>query len=395
MVFTAKLLSKGRYTMKRSSIFFFVAVLLIGFAFHAQAVEVFQRDDVRLNMGIKGQIWSQAVEDAAPSGEDWSKDFSIKQVRIYTSGAIMNGLKFGANFDFNNSGFVDGKKGASDTSLTDGFLSFDSVTAFQVLVGKYRAAFSRYALTDSYTAYPFPHAPFAADAKLASGAGGYRMTGLTAWGMLGRKFRYNLALADGTPEGLNGENDSKDSLQYLSRVEFFPLGEDKGYVHANQWLGKKKLVTIGAGYTTKRYDRVTGATVDNVTYKAWTVDGYAELPLPSESAITGEAAYYNYDKDTPTNPGSKAYFVQAGYLLPGQLGPGKLQSVARFEEIRRDGIENNTSSWAGGINYYLKDHNAKVMVEYLSVNNQNNANTFSGTAGKDRDAVTLVLSFGI
>lgn len=380
--------------MKKVQIFFFVALLSTEFAFQTHAIEVFQKDDVSLKMGIKGQIWAQSVEDAAPSGEDWSKDFAIKQIRIYANGSVMNGLKFGANFDFNNNGFVDGKQGSADTSLTDGFLSFDSVPAFQVMVGKYRTPFSRYALTDSYTSYPLPHAPFAADAKLVSGAGGYRMNGLTAWGMIGSKLRYNFGVADGTPEGLNGENDLKDSLQYLARAEFSPIGEDIGYVHVNQWLGKKKIVTVGAGYTTKKYDRLTGASVDDVTYKAWTVDGYAELPLAEGSAITAEAAYYLYDKDTPTDPKSKAYFVQAGYLLPGRLC-GQLQPVVKFERIERDGVDNDTSSWAGGFNYYLKDHNAKVMVEYLTVNNQQNASTFSGTAGKDRDAITLVLSFGI
>lgn len=386
---------EGGATMKSYLTFMFVAVLSTGIASQTHAVEVFQKDEVRLNMGFKGQIWGQAVEDSAPNGEDWSKDFAIKQIRIYAGGTLMEGVKFGTNIDFNNVGFVDGKKGSADSSLTDGFLAFDAVPAFQVMVGKFRAPFSRYALTDSYTSYPLPHAPFAADAKLASGAGGYRMAGLAVWGMLGSKFRYNLGVADGPPEGLNGENDLKDSLQYLARVEVSPIGEDKGYVHVNQWLGKKKIVTIGAGYTAKRYDRLTGAAVDDVTYKAWTVDGYAEFPLAAESAITAEAAYYLYDRDTPLDPEIKAYFVQTGLLLPGSLGPGKLQPVVKVEQIKKDGVDNDTSSWAGGFNYYLKDHNAKVMVEYLRVNNEQNASTFSGTAGKDRDAVTLVLSFGI
>jgi phosphate-selective porin len=90
-----------------------------------------------------------------------------------------------------------------------------------------------------------------------------------------------------------------------------------------------------------------------------------------------------------------AFFVLAGFLLPGSLGPGRLQPVVKVEKIESDGVDNDTSSWAGGLNYYLKDHNAKVMAEYLRVNNEQNANTFSGTAGKDRDAITLVLSFGI
>ena len=125
------------------------------------------------------------------------------------------------------------------------------------------------------------------------------------------------------------------------------------------------------------------------------MDAYAEFPLTEESAITAEAAYYVYDKGTEADPESKAYYVQAATLLPGKLGPGKLQPVIKIEKIDQDGANNNTTSWAGGVNYYIKEHNAKLMAEYLSVSNQENADTFSGSAGKDRSAFTVVLSFGI
>lgn len=382
--------------MKKTLTFLFVSFLFIGFASQSNAIEVYKKGDTVLNLGFKGQLWFQSVEDAAPNGTNRSTDFAVKQFRLYTGGQVTQLVKFGGNIDFNDFGDVDGKKGSVSATLTDGWIGFNFAPEFQVMAGKFRAPFSRWALTDSYTGYPVPHSPFAAPASFVTNAGSYRQIGLTAWGMIGNKFRYNIGVADREPTGLGGENDPKDRLQYLFRVEFSPIGEDKAYVHSGQWLGKKKeLVTLGAGYTTKKYDRIVGAGEDVRTYNAWTVDAYAEFPLPGGSAITGEAAYYLYDKDTPSNPKIKAYYIQAGYLISGKIGPGQLQPVARFEEYKPDGADNDTKSWALGLNYYLKGHDAKVMLEYLKVDNQKNASIYSGSAGKDRDAITLAIQFQI
>jgi hypothetical protein len=380
--------------MKKIVLFIIVVTAFAGAALESQAaIEVYRKGDVSLDLGIAGQLWAQSVQDAAPSGEDWSKDFAVKQLRLNAKGMIMDWLKFGVNNDFNDFGDVDGEKGAAQSTLSDAFLDFDFSPGFQLQAGKFRAPFSRYSLNDSYTAYPLPHAPFAADAKLASGSSGYRMIGVTGWGEVGDRLRYNIAFADGTPAGLNGENDSRDSLQYIARAEFNLAGEDKGYVHSRTWVGEKRLVTIGAGYTTKRYDRMPGAGFSDGTYAAWTVDGFAELPMTEGSAVTAEAGYYHYDKDTIVAPESKAWYVQAAYLLPGKLGLGQLQPVVKYEEIKRDDVDADTTSWAAGLNYYFKGHSAKMMLEYLSVRNQANADTFSSATGKDRDAVTLVVSF--
>jgi hypothetical protein len=379
--------------MKKLLLFLPVVMIFTAIANEAQAIEVYKQGEVTLDVGVLGQIWAQSVQDAAPSGEDWSKDFAVKQLRLNAKGSITDWLKFGVNNDLNDFGDVDGKKGAAESTLTDAFLTFGAGTGFKLNAGKFRAPFSRYSLNDSYTTYPLPHAPFAADSKLASGAAGYRMIGAAGWGLIANTVRYNLAVADGTPSGLNGENDSRDSLQYIARAEVNLAGEDKSYVHAQEWLGEKTLVTLGAGYTTKRYDRQVGTGFSDATYSAWTADVFAELPMAEGSAITAESGYYHYDKDTLSNPKSKAWYVQAGFILPGEMGPGRLQPVGRYEQIDRDGADTDTTSWAAGLNYYLKGHNAKVMLEYLVVNNENNADTFGATAGQDRDAVTLVFSF--
>ncbi len=378
--------------MRKIVTFLLVFSLFINFVTQTNA-QIYKKDDVVLNFGFKGQLWIQSVKDAAPKGR--SIDFAVKQLRLYTTGQVTKLVRFGAIMDYNDIGNVDGKEVTSRFTLTDGWIGFYFAPEFQLMVGKFRAPFSRLSLTDTYTGFPFPRSPFSAPGGLVTYTGDYRQIGLTAWGIIGNKLRYNIGVSDREPLGLGGENDPKDTPQYLLRVEFSPIGEDKAYVHVDQYLGKKELVTLGVGYTTKRYDIIKGASENVCTYKAFTVDAYAEIPFIGGSAIIGEAAYFLYDKGTSQDPKIRSYFIQAGYLLPGKIGPGQIQLTARLEEYKPDGIDNNTKSWALGLNYYLKGHDAKVMLEYLKVDNQRNASIYSGQPGKGRDAITLLVQFQI
>ncbi|MEJ2696637.1 MAG: porin [Candidatus Sulfobium sp.] len=368
-------------------------IIVVGLTAQAYAIEVYNQNDTKVSLGFKTKIWFQSIKDAAPDGDSRSNDFSLRQGRIYLKGQFTKMITFGSNFDWNNLGSVDGKDTSStSTKLTDAWVGFNFMPQLHFMTGKYRIAFSRYSLTPSYTAFLFPHHPFSASGKLLTKTGDYRQLGVTAWGFIGKRFRYNVGVASGVPKALNGENNSSDSLEYVARAEYSILGHDKGYLHGNEWLGKRgKLLTVGAGYLSKRYDiNPDAAVTDNVTYSAWTADGYFEYPLGGGS-IAAEAAYYDYDRDTPDNPRIKSWYAQAGYVLPGRIGPGQLEPAFRYDSYKPDGDETGTTSWSVGFNYYIKGNNAKVQVEYMNVNNDSNANLFSGVKGKDTDALTVQL----
>ncbi len=397
-------LKKEVKIMKKLYKAIFILYLFTGFFFQLIAIEIYKKEETALNLGFKNMFWIQSVEDAAPDTTKMSTDFAVKQFRLYTGGQVTQYLKFGGILDFNDIGDVDGKEGSAKFTLTDAWMNFYLMPEFQIMIGKFRAPFSRWALTDAYTAFPLPHSPFASLPSFVTHTGDYRQIGVTLWGIIKDKFRYNIGVSDKEPKALldekeplgpQGESDPQDRPQYLLRAEFSPIGEDKGYVHLDQWLGKKKLFTLGIGYTEKKYDAEKGEGKDVRTYNAFTVDAYAEFPLPDGSAIIGEAAYFLYDKDTKENPKIESYFIQAGYLLPIKIGVGQFQVTMRFEEVDPDGDKNNGSSFAFGINYYLKGHDAKIMIEYLKVDNEKEAKIYSGLEGKDRDAITFLFQFQI
>jgi len=347
------------------------ALVAHGLVFEAKAgVKLEISKETFADFGVKGLLWTQLSEDAAPDGESYSLDFPLRQARIYMSGQITSLekfiVKFGTNFDF-GVGKWDGGIKTHDGLVRDFFVNPDFMHEFKVQVGLYRISFSRQALTDTYQ-FIQVHGPFTAGGNQAT-TGDYRHLGLTAWGnMAGGLVQYRLGVYDGdlrTSQMI--ENDLKDSPQLVARLSVSLLKDkEKGYVYPQTYFGKKKVATLGFGYTFKKYDSAPKEKIAETTYNAFTVDGFAEYPIAS-GALTGEAAYFNYDRGDVENPKTKALYIMAGYLLPWKIGPGQPGLAARYEYSNRDGTITGGDDYkalALGLNYYIQGHNAKGMLEY-------------------------------
>ena len=72
------------------------------------------------------------------------------------------------------------------------------------------------------------------------------------------------------------------------------------------------------------------------------------------------------------------WYAQTGFLLPMEMGPGKLQPYARFETIEVDGAK-DTNFWGGGLNYYIRGHNAKISLDVTHVNQDKRSSTVDHT----------------
>ena len=58
--------------------------------------------------------------------------------------------------------------------------------------------------------------------------------------------------------------------------------------------------------------------------------------------------------------------MQGGFLLPGEIGPGRLQLVLRREDwtIERGSAEATSMRDTVGATYYLHGHNRKLQADY-------------------------------
>jgi hypothetical protein len=105
-------------------------------------------------------------------------------------------------------------------------------------------------------------------------------------------------------------------------------------------------------------------------YRTWAVEAFFEQPLARAAAFTVDAAWFDRDDDY-LEPGvatreTQGYYVQPAFLLPGTLGPGRLQFAARHEswETTRGASSADTNRTTVGANYYLGGHDRKIQADY-------------------------------
>jgi hypothetical protein len=149
------------------------------------------------------------------------------------------------------------------------------------------------------------------------------------------------------------------------------LEPEKGWFNKGTYLGKKKVLSLGAGYDSQ--NGLTLADVQDRDNRVWTMDAFFDYPV-GDGAVTAEAAYINIDNCTQSHNYSELaagddadnWYLQAGYLIPGKVGPGRFQPYVRYETVDPDG-RNGTDYTSAGLNYYLKGHDGKISIDYTRV----------------------------
>jgi hypothetical protein len=202
-------------------------------------------------------------------------------------------------------------------------------------------------------------------------------------------------------EGVEGSGNEDDSLRYVGRVSFNFMEPETSWFNKGTYLGEKKVLALGFGIDHQDDLQLAGAT--DKRNLAWTVDLFYDHPF-GDGAVTAEAAYIRLKNSTQTLPFSwltagedaQLYYVQAGYLLPGHLGPGRIQPYFRWERVSVE-HDSDTIIPAVGLNYYWKGHSAKLSLDWTLLDQRGNSSSFSATpryTGKDQHIVTLQASVG-
>jgi hypothetical protein len=185
-------------------------------------------------------------------------------------------------------------------------------------------------------------------------------------------FKYWLGYGDGVSSlsKLKGADSNASAVQkkqwgglYTARIELAPPGwVESGW--DDTALPQEKYVALGAGYALQNGVKYDTASVTDTTYKA---DGYVlDLSgrfLIGKGALTGQAAYLNINKDYGYKKESpNGYWVQAGFLIPGNIIKGRLEPVVKYEVMdHKKSGKNKTKekAWTLGFNHYFSKHNLK------------------------------------
>ncbi|NOQ40897.1 MAG: porin, partial [Desulfuromusa sp.] len=332
-------------------------------------------DQGLLKLDYKGQF--QMVNrdtGAGPTGDDSATEFNFRRNRIALMGAYGDNFGLYVQTEYTEDrnilpfGVSDGADG--NMQILDAVFRFKLNDSLNLWVGKFKYNFTRENLEAC-------EAPLTLDRSILIRAPfvSTRDKGIALWGnLLDNRFQYRV-------DAMNGRNDSASSPEsnprFSARVHISLFDSEKNYGYKGTYMGKKKVLTIGAAYQTEAAVAYGGA--EEVDYSAWTVDAFAEYPIEDIGTFTLSGAYAEYDLEDAYQNGSpdddvtglngekNGGYVKIGYLLPSM----PLQLFARTEGWSfaklGDVYDQEVSLYGVGFNYYLRGQNLKFTAEYSAL----------------------------
>ncbi|KPV39966.1 hypothetical protein AN478_07180 [Thiohalorhabdus denitrificans] len=305
-------------------------------------------EDSRISIGAGVRTSFRMNEDAAPSGDAYSKDFQLDNMRLYVSGTVYPdlGLEFNTEFDPNTNDQV---------RVLDALAKYEPTDLLNFRAGRMLPPSDRSNLDGPYylNTYDFP---LVANRYPAIYAG--RDDGAAVWGTVGEgAFKYQV----GAFEGRQGGPDVDDNPMYAGRLTLNFLDPEPGYYNSSTYYGNKDILALGlVGMFEKDGAGTAGSPGD---FTGWNVDGLFEKNLGAFGVFSLEGAYYSYDLDGATDStvrtaGDSVRGLMS-FLVGPELGPGQLQPHVRYQSFDYDGGGEDTRL-EGGLNYIIDGHNAKL-----------------------------------
>jgi len=343
------------------------------------------------------------MEDAKDGGDDDLNDFMVRRAYLSVSGQVTEKVGFFAHIAADRVG----QDGLDDSGLglgtgiavRDGWILYDHSDAFKIQAGRMYVPFTRnYGTTSTF-------GQLTLDLTYAQGGGGIfyagkvgRDDGVVFWGNpWDGRIQYRL----GVMEGVEGTGNEDDRLRYVGRVSLNLLEPETSWFNQGTYLGEKKVLALGFGIDHQDDLQLAGST-DKRNF-AWTVDLFYDHPFGG-GAVTAEAAYIKLKNATQTlsfswltaGEDAELYYIQGGYLLPGTLGPGRVQPYFRWERLSVE-HDSDTIVPALGVNYYWRGHSAKLSFDWTLLDQRGNSSSFPASpryTGKDQHVFTLQASVG-
>lgn len=372
---------------------YFVIFLLATVGLRAAAT-IKATDDQWLSVGLGFRSSFNAVENAAPSGQAYSNNFAVNNARLYFNGQVQKYVKFEFNTDCVNCAvaggggtFANGTQNVSGNSsmgLLDAIAKFEFHEAANVWFGRMLLPSERGELSgpfytatfDGFRTPLFP-ADYSANFNGASAAGGGaglygRDNAATFWGKV-HPFGTHILYVASISQGLRGPANQNNNLMYTGRLQWNLLNDETGpgYYMAGTYYGAAgDILAIGGS---AQYQKDGAGTAGNsADFKGTSVDILFEKVLPNNIGVftfNGEFkrfwAEYGSAAFAAATPACFCVFsgtswtVTTLYVIPHEIGVGKLQPYVRFTSIRPD-YSALREEFEYGINYVISGHNARI-----------------------------------
>jgi len=313
----------------------------------------------KVNFGFWTQAWYQHVENG--KGNSHLNDFMLRRAYFSVSGQPLEYVSFFSHIAVDRLG-QDGLDNpsmglGSGLAFRDLWITLDLDEGLKIQAGRMYVPLTRNYGTISTKSL--------LTTDLSFMQGGIR-GGIFYTGKVGRDDGVTFW---GNP--LDGSGNPEDNLRYVGRLVVNLLEPETGWFNQGTYLGQKKVFSLGAAFDSQNDLTLNGQPGrDNFT---WTVDAFWDHPA-GEGAITAESAYIHIRNSTQANafaqiaPTDDAglFYIQAGYYFSNPVAVGNVQPYFRYETVSVQ-QETDTRFLSGGLNYYIKGHNAKASLDYTLV----------------------------
>ena len=190
-----------------------------------------------------------------------------------------------------------------------------------------------------------------------------RNDGATVWGQLGGGiFKYYAGVFD--------MHAPTDSPLFSGRLNLALLNPEPGYYHSSTYYGGKDIVAIGVGAQYKKEGSTGVAPMGGVApapddYTGFNADLLVEKTLGSAGTVSLEGAFYLFSGDN--EPIDYHYLALLSYLLPMEVGIGKLQPLVRFQQAKPSDDSDSWNIIDAQLGYAIKEYSARLALGYQKI----------------------------
>jgi hypothetical protein len=342
----------------------------------AEVTEFGEAGFLRIDYQLQARLAARD-QTADPGGSGTTYDEYVRRNRLSFIGAANETFSAVVQLEFNGGQRVGDVAVSRDRRkfelvLLDAYANADPKSFLRVRIGKTKHLLTREVQEGCFDPLsmdrsPFILGPFSQHAPEKS----TRDVGLMVWGNVYQNvLQYRLGVMQGnrfgdTPDGIG--------LRYTGRVHVTFFDQEAGAVYKGTYVGKKRVLTLGAGYELQPNAVYASGTSGAENYSAYTYDAFYEHPTRFGTFTVsgaylktdfGEAAIRGVADAQGVSGERNGFYWKAGYML------GPVQVFGRWERwsfASLDGVVGQQLTWlVGGANFYTYGDHLRFTLEASS-----------------------------
>jgi hypothetical protein len=362
--------------MIRSNRFALVSIALIialvPAVANAQAI-IKVNDNVNFKFGLLMQAWADwnGVSNATGDTAGFQQNLFLRRARFLVGGQVAKDVTFFFMTDNPNLGkTLAGGTGAGAKAPGTGFIVQDAfvewavANEFRLDAGLILIPLCRNCNTSAVNLVSMDYGTWSFQESAATQSSVGRDTGFQAKGYLaGDHLEYRAGVYSGfRAPGV------KNSFRFTGRLQYNVFDVEKVPFYPGTYLGKKKILAIGAGYDAQS------------DYAAYAGDIFFDYPVGKGNGITAQVDFIHYDGGVTFNTAAlfkqDDLFVETGFFLGGP----KIMPFVRYEQQEYSADVNkglNRRKFQGGVGYYPYGFNFNIKAGYTRTEAPDNRNVAS------------------